>query len=219
MHFASEISPLATIGSFIIALLFFVDRCFPQLRPEIMKKGSQLRRWAWPMIFLAISLGSGITWYVTSHETHRGSLEPRYVDYNKDQMISIGPTNHVLVLFMEIYNSGRPTVVRDWLLRIKGVDEEKTVVFGYAQRDLSQTMKASNPVNSFTVDNYIFDKVRTTPIPNGGMENGFIMFQILGVDEKWLHAAGTAYQVTFSNVYGNYYTNDFYWPLPKPQSN
>lgn len=218
MHFAADFAPFATTGSFIIALILFVDRFFPQLRPSLMAKGSQLRRWVWPSVFLAISLVSGIAWYVTSSEPHKGSLETRFVDKNLYQITEANPTNHTVFFFMEIYNPGRPTIVRDWLLKVTGtgINETTNVFLGFCQRYIGNFLGQNITTNAPVMNYYIFEKTRRNPIPSGGMENGFIEFSIVGPQGKWLKDSTTRYDVSFSDVYGNSYTNHFNWPPPEP---
>jgi hypothetical protein len=202
----------------LVGALAILDRSFPSLRVKLMEKVPKLTRWILPAVFVGISLVFAVAWRETLPEKNKGTLEMRMVDQNLNQLGEANPTNHTVVFFMEIYNAGRPTIVRDWDLNVSRVDEnEKTISFsGFCQRNLDVLLQQSNITNISFVNDYIFEKTRRIPISAGGMENGFIEFTILGPQEKWLRDSKTVYKVSIGDVYGNRYTSIFHWPPPEP---
>jgi len=166
------------------------------------------------MIFLVISLLFGIAWYITLPQ-NKGALKNFMVDQNKNNMADENNTTHDLVFWMDIYNSGSPTIVRAWNLVIK--DLSTNSVQGYIQRDFPEKVAWENGTITYNKNDYLFEKTRESAIPTGSMRHGFLFFRVFNCQRKWLEAAGTSYEVTFQDIYGNGYTNVFKWPLPLPQ--
>jgi hypothetical protein len=218
VHIAAEIAPFATIGSFLIAILIFLDRFFPEHRAKLIAKFPQLLKWKWSAVFAVIGCASAIFWGTTRPTESVGQLMPRIVDLNLVQMIKLSPTQHVFMFLMEVYNKGRPTVTCNWVLRINSRinRDTNTTVVAFNQRDLASLLPANDSrTNAFRGENYIFEKTRRTPIPTGGMENGFMEFLVPDVGDKLLNDSTTTYDVIFDDVYGYSYTNTFQFPAPK----
>lgn len=203
----------------LIAFAFFASAFVAYRRQRRVIEISKIN-FLWPMVFLSFSIFYLTVWYIGLPQKSKGVLETEMVDKNLYKLYEVNPTNHVIIFFIEIYNPGRPTIVRNWYLTVSGAGNgQMTNVFsGFCQRNLADLVQQNNTTNFSFVNNYIFDKTRRTPIPTGGMETGFIEFTVLGPKEKWLEDSKTVYEVSFADVYGNSYTDRFNWPAPLPES-
>jgi hypothetical protein len=158
------------IVAFLVTVIATLNSLFPSLRVRITERKTLLLRWKFPIIFLIISLVFGIAWHATLPQKSKGELESRMVDQNKYIFVTTQETNHVVIFYMEIYNPGKPTIVRDWNLKIKGSENVKGIesdvpcLQGFVQRDLISILVSKNLTNGLDPNNFIFEKTRRIPI-------------------------------------------------------
>jgi hypothetical protein len=189
----------------LVALAFFASafRAYRKQRQtaEIIKINFH-----WPLTLALLCFLCLVVWFFTLPPKPGPAIETRMVDLNAYVFVTVG-TNHAAIFWLEIYNPGRPTVIRDWALTVTNINGPE-VFHGLIPRGYTGATNGLNPAD------YIWQKTRNRPIPTGGMENGYLIFGISGGGEKWLKDPDTIYQLTFRDVYGYSYTNFFHWPAP-----
>lgn len=140
---------------------------------------------------------------------------------NSDSQIdeSIVPTNGAaagLIFQVEIYNTGGPSVTRDWRLTIHTIDGQSLDAKLVLSRDLSRMdTGGGNLPSHFTRDDLIIDKTKNNPIVTGGMQDGYVMFAVPQTRLDYLKAAGTIYEFSFRDVWDMIYSAKVPAPVPK----
>jgi hypothetical protein len=208
--YASELAPYATIGSFLIAIVIFVDKFFPDFRVKCMGKFPQIARFKWAIIFFLIATGSGAFWYYSSFKNTppmfvRG-MTPAKNNYGDDS-----PSSHVLIFYVEVFNKGKPSILRDWQLTIIGLDKNSTKADFFPFQNMQVPIFQNDPKDS------IYEKTQSNPIPTGGEQYGYVLFTVQNLERTYMQIPGTIFEITFKDIDGNNYTNDCVWPLPNAQ--
>lgn len=140
------------------------------------------------------------------------------VDGSSLGISDVNPRLHSVVFRVKIYNSGSPSIVRDWSLKVKGADQKPiaTQFLGMQQPfPFTATDNHGNVSTKIEKSDTIMDKVDSVPIPEGGSQEGWIIFFVPDLSRDFLQTGGTSYELSFKDVSGqNYIAPSFNWPLP-----
>jgi hypothetical protein len=124
---------------------------------------------------------------------------------------------HVFIACLKIFNTGAPSIVHDWKLRIKGpdnkwvetrfIDDQDTFTF-QAKVTVDGPPKLFEPKDSLVV------KTRSTPIPTGSMQEGHVAFVITETSSAYALDPRTIYEVSWRDVMNESYYATFHFPPP-----
>ena len=199
-----------------IGAIAILDKSFPTFRPRIMAKVPNIMRWKWPVIFLFVSLISGIVWYFTLPTKNKAQMFVRGIYQERNNYGDFSPISHALVFYVEVFNHGKPSILRDWELTIIGLDKKTTKTDFVWNQDQAVTVFPSLP--TFYDSRFsIVQKTQSSPIPTGGEQYGYVLFTVQNLQRTYMQIPGTIFELTFKDIDGICYTNDFRWPLPSPQ--
>jgi hypothetical protein len=157
-------------------------------------------------------VSSSLTQKFDAYETPKIRAE---IDGSTFGIADSNPRMHPITFRVKIYNSGAPTIIRDWNLKVIGADQKPIqTLFLDEQQPYPYN---STGVLTITIEkkDSIVEKTRTTPIDRNGMQEGYIIFYVQDLSREFLLAGGTSYELSFKDVNGQLYTApDFTWPLP-----
>jgi len=201
------------VAPFTIAAI--LNSLFPSLRIRLMGQIPTLMKWKWPAALVLLSAFLWTAWYFTlpSKKT-LGDITVRGIWANKNNYGDLNPQTHSLIFWIEVFNHGKPSILTDWSLNIIGLDGKVTPAGLYEDQN-----QVTNVFLGYLYDpnDSIVKKTRTCPIASGGEQFGYVLALAQNIQRKYMEIPGTIFRITFQDIDGNTYTNDYKWPLPAAQ--
>jgi hypothetical protein len=206
-----HIFSLETFLSKLIWTLIFSGVGWLALRIRRAKANKKKDLWSalvWGLMFFIVAMlfSSG------KSGSNPPNLNPQLEFANVGSVRIKSATNEVIAISfgLHIFNTGSPTITKDWRLEIITIGKEliPTAVF-----DSSHTVTtiALDDVNlALTPTNWIVGITARTPIPSGAMVSGHASFHLPdNVPRANIQLPGTIFRLSFKDVMDKTYTLDY----------
>jgi hypothetical protein len=134
------------------------------------------------------------------------------LDQSEINISDLNPMSHHVTFVLTIFNSGTPSIIRNWRLKITGPDGE--TLFPPAVNFIepggeffTNTLATGEVVLRKLKDNFIAE-AGAVPIEKGGKRSGFVTFQVDETTREYLMSSATKYDLSFWDI------NRKEYPLP-----
>lgn len=123
------------------------------------------------------------------------------------------------IVRMEIFNSGFPSIVRNWQLKAAGSNGQ--TVYGKSpipEPPQITAVDSNGKTNEVLIlSNSLREKTKDNAIGHGESRDGYVVFVFPGVNKEFLAASTTLYTLSFEDVADtNYVLPPFSAPAPNP---
>ena len=170
---------------------------------------------------LAISyLLAQIIWQTSAHIGSETSKALRYQPQFRpclrgEDVVNVDPRNNLLVVWLDVFNAGSPSVIKDWNLTGHGHDKLPfTSIFYITQPDPFIVTNINGKPLILRKDSEIWLETAFDPIPSGGMRGGYALFIFTNIDTKFLELPQNEFEFSFRDANDNLYVTNFSWPMP-----
>ena len=127
-------------------------------------------------------------------------------------------TNPVVVVMVQVFNSGSPSVIRNWQLKAMGIGDQ--TVYGktpYPEPAHIYSINNGETNSDYSLNDSLRLKTSESAIGHGESRQGFVTFIFPGINKDFLVASTTSYILTFQDVIGTNYTmSPINLPAPHP---
>jgi hypothetical protein len=161
---------------------------------------------------ISVQISNSLTQKFNTYETPNIRAE---IDGSTLGIADINPRTHCVTFRVKIYNSGAPTIIHDWNLKVIGADQ-KPIQTQFLDEQQPYPYNSSG-IGGITIEkkDSIVEKTRTNPIDRNGMQEGYIIFYIQDLSREFLQAGGTSYELSFNDIMDKtYQVPSVTWPLP-----
>jgi len=188
-------------------------------------KGKPVRKYAFGLIAAGCILCAG---FLTWRDEHSklivvndalANVGPKFRLQVPSHGLSESGSFHIMWFEVELFNSGQPSITRDWRLKIHAVDHQSidAVPWGLPFTPLTSftNINSDGTINRIiSLVDLITERTKNVPIQSGGMTNGIAMFIIPDASKEYLSVPGTYYEFSFRDVLDRLYTSGFSVPMP-----
>jgi hypothetical protein len=175
-------------GGLIVIVLFLFER---------------LRRWTmpklWYILFFIAFFMVGASFIVWRQEFHkRTDLERRLEEENQPKLkaritfevvtsVGINNKDSLLALWVEILNTGAPSIAKDFKVSIKYHQKqfEGTIIkFSGNQKEITFTGKTEQETVVWNTVDFLPDKAKSQPVPQGGAVEGYLILLVKDIKQS-----------------------------------